>query len=222
MVRRPTRDRHWGILMLAMLGSQWIRAAAAAAAVFIASFSPASLAQDAEPEADAGPRPSGRQPSPRWCAARTRVQLKDQAQLALPAGYGFVPPKEGAAVMDMLGNQTDERFVGLIFPAGRGLELVRDRRLRALRLHQGRRRQGMGRRRAAAEPEGRHRGGERASPRHRRRGDPGDALGREARVRRADASPGVVGRSARERRPGRPTRSSTTTPTCWAAKATSR
>ena len=44
------------------------------------------------------------------------VQLKDQAQPALPDGYGFVPPKEGAAVMGMLGNQTDERFVGLIFP----------------------------------------------------------------------------------------------------------
>ena len=42
--------------MLAMLGSQWIRAASAAAAVFIASFSPASLAQDtqAEPGHDAG------------------------------------------------------------------------------------------------------------------------------------------------------------------------
>jgi len=103
--------------MLAMLGSQWIRAAAAAAAVFTASFSPASLAQDTQPEAgnDAG--------KATWEAAAaamvhgpSTVQLSDQAQLALPAGYGFVPPKEGAAVMDMLGNQTDERFIGLIFP----------------------------------------------------------------------------------------------------------
>ena len=98
-----------------MLGSQGIRAAAAVAAVFIASFSPASFAQDAEPEADAGKAV--------WQAAiaamvhgPNTVQLKDQAQLALPAGYGFVPPKEGAAVMDTMGNQTDERFVGLIFP----------------------------------------------------------------------------------------------------------
>jgi len=94
-----------------------MRAAAAGAAVFIASFSPISFAQDAEPEghADAGKAV--------WAAAGAAmvhgpntVTLKDQAQLALPAGYGFVPPKEGAAVMDMLGNQTDERFVGLIFP----------------------------------------------------------------------------------------------------------
>lgn len=99
-----------------MLGSRWIRAAAAAAAVFATSFSPASLAQDAQPEADNG--------KAIWQAAvaamvrgPNTVQLKDQAQLALPAGYGFVPPKEGAAVMDMLGNQTDERFLGLIFPA---------------------------------------------------------------------------------------------------------
>jgi uncharacterized membrane-anchored protein len=94
-----------------------MRAAVAAAAVFIASFSPASFAQDAEPEAkaDAGKAV--------WQAAGaamihgpSTVTLKDQAQLALPAGYGFVPPKQGAAVMDMLGNQTDERFIGLIFP----------------------------------------------------------------------------------------------------------
>jgi uncharacterized membrane-anchored protein len=101
--------------MLAMLGSRWIRAAAAAAALFAATFSPASLAQDAEPEAEAG--------NAVWQAAvaamvrgPNTVQLKDQAQLALPAGYGFVPPKEGAAVMDLMGNQTDERFIGLIFP----------------------------------------------------------------------------------------------------------
>ena len=102
--------------MLAMLGSQWIRAAAAAAAVFIASFSPASLAQDAEPEGDAAAKATWEAAMAAMVHGPNSVQLKDQAQLALPAGYGFVPPKEGAAVMDMLGNQTDERFVGLIFP----------------------------------------------------------------------------------------------------------
>lgn len=100
-----------------MLGSQWIRAAVAAATVLITSFSSTALGQDAEPEADAD---AG---SAVWQAAMeamvrgpNTVQLKDQGQLALPAGYGFVPPKEGAAVMDMLGNQTDERFIGLVFP----------------------------------------------------------------------------------------------------------
>jgi uncharacterized membrane-anchored protein len=101
---------------MAMLGSRWIRAAAAAAAMLTATFSPASFAQDeAEAESEAG--------NAVWQAAiaamvrgPSTVQLKDQAQLTLPAGYGFVPPKEGAAVMDTMGNQTDERFLGLIFP----------------------------------------------------------------------------------------------------------
>jgi uncharacterized membrane-anchored protein len=47
------------------------------------------------------------------------IELRDQAKLSLPEGYGFVPTKEGAAVMDLLGNRTDERFVGLIFPQGK-------------------------------------------------------------------------------------------------------
>lgn len=99
--------------MLAILGSRWIRAAAAA--ILTATYSPASLAQEDQPESEAG--------NAVWQAAvaamvrgPSSVQLKDQAQLALPAGYGFVPPKEGAAVMDQMGNQTDERFLGLIFP----------------------------------------------------------------------------------------------------------
>jgi uncharacterized membrane-anchored protein len=46
----------------------------------------------------------------------TTVTLKDQAQITLPEGYGFVPPKEGAALMSVLGNQTDINFLGLIFP----------------------------------------------------------------------------------------------------------
>jgi uncharacterized membrane-anchored protein len=102
--------------MLAMLGSQWIRAAAAVAAVFTASFSPASLAQDAEPEADAASNAVWQAAMEAMVQGPNSVQLKNQAQLALPDGYGFVPRKEGAAVMDMLGNQTDERFIGLIFP----------------------------------------------------------------------------------------------------------
>lgn len=45
------------------------------------------------------------------------VALRDQATLTLPEGYGFVPAAEGAAVMKLIGNQTDERFIGLIFPS---------------------------------------------------------------------------------------------------------
>lgn len=48
------------------------------------------------------------------------IELRNQAVLALPEGYGFVPAKEGAAVMELLGNSTDGRFIGLIFPTTEG------------------------------------------------------------------------------------------------------
>lgn len=58
-----------------------------------------------------------------WAAAIKAMQrgpqsvpLKDEATLALPAGYGFVPKPEGAALMEAIGNSTDSRFLGLILP----------------------------------------------------------------------------------------------------------
>jgi uncharacterized membrane-anchored protein len=44
------------------------------------------------------------------------VPLRDQATLDVPDGFGFVPLKESQAVMRVMGNQTDERFIGLVFP----------------------------------------------------------------------------------------------------------
>jgi uncharacterized membrane-anchored protein len=44
------------------------------------------------------------------------IKFRDQGEIALPAGYVFVPAKEGAAVMESMGNQTDSRFLGIIFP----------------------------------------------------------------------------------------------------------
>lgn len=44
------------------------------------------------------------------------IKLLDQGELALPDGYGFVPRAESIKVMELMGNQTDERFIGLIFP----------------------------------------------------------------------------------------------------------
>ncbi|MGH8186574.1 MAG: DUF2167 domain-containing protein [Steroidobacteraceae bacterium] len=96
-----------------MYGSYPVRAFIAAATLLTSL----AFAQDTPPAAD---------PSEAiWQAAEavmqrgpTQVELRDQAKLELPEGYGFVPAKEGAAVMQMLGNQTDERFLGLIFPNG--------------------------------------------------------------------------------------------------------
>jgi uncharacterized membrane-anchored protein len=46
------------------------------------------------------------------------IALRDQATLALPEHFGFVPKKEAAALMNALGNRTDDDFIGLVFPAG--------------------------------------------------------------------------------------------------------
>jgi uncharacterized membrane-anchored protein len=48
----------------------------------------------------------------------TTVALRDQAQLQLPEGYGFIPVKEAAEVLTKMGNQTDARFIGMIIPLG--------------------------------------------------------------------------------------------------------
>jgi len=48
----------------------------------------------------------------------TSVALRDQAKLALPEHFGFVPRKEGADFMRAMGNRTGEEFVGLVVPLG--------------------------------------------------------------------------------------------------------
>lgn len=45
-----------------------------------------------------------------------KVALRDQATIELPDSYGFVPAKEGADLMKLMGNRTDSRFLGLILP----------------------------------------------------------------------------------------------------------
>jgi uncharacterized membrane-anchored protein len=46
----------------------------------------------------------------------TSIALRDQAKLELPEGYGFIPKKEAADVMAAMGNQTNDRFIGMIVP----------------------------------------------------------------------------------------------------------
>jgi uncharacterized membrane-anchored protein len=62
-----------------------------------------------------------------WKAANTAMQrgpidvaLIDQAVLHVPAGYGYVPRKESVAVMELMGNRTNDKFIGLIFPTADG------------------------------------------------------------------------------------------------------
>lgn len=97
---------------------------AAVAAMWLAFSFGVVHAEEAAP-------PDSSQPSAEdavWAAASaarqagpTTIEFRDQASLQLPAGYVFIPVKEGKAVMEMMGNQTDDRFLGLILPeAGNG------------------------------------------------------------------------------------------------------
>jgi uncharacterized membrane-anchored protein len=96
------------------------RAVACVAFFLIAAVS--AQQQAAQPTKDAAPA-AEHSDAGVWTAAQAAmvhgpqdVALADQAKLALPEGYGFVPKTEGAAVMKLMGNQTDEHFIGLIFP----------------------------------------------------------------------------------------------------------
>jgi uncharacterized membrane-anchored protein len=90
----------------------------AALAVLITALSPAAETPPAAPAEAA---------QLAWKAAGeamqrgpARVALAEQATLALPEGYGYVPPKASAALMAALGNPTDDRLLGLIFPLDEG------------------------------------------------------------------------------------------------------
>ena len=96
----------------------------ALAAAFCVGAVPASHAQqEAAPEAPAaaaqanadGPwekAAQAMQPGPR------KVALSNQATLNLPEGYGFVPPAQGKALMEAMGNSIGDTFLGLIVPIG--------------------------------------------------------------------------------------------------------
>ncbi|HEY0686619.1 MAG TPA: DUF2167 domain-containing protein [Steroidobacter sp.] len=91
----------------------------ALAAMWLAFSFSTIRAEEAAPAADAEPSAE----DAAWAAADavkqvgpTQVQFRDQASLKLPEGYVYIPAKEGTALMESMGNQTDERFLGLILP----------------------------------------------------------------------------------------------------------
>lgn len=74
-----------------------------------------TLAQESAPEAD--PRAAVWQAaSEAMLRGPQSIPLVDQARLELPDGYGFVPRPQAAKLMDAMGNQTGDSFIGLIFP----------------------------------------------------------------------------------------------------------
>jgi uncharacterized membrane-anchored protein len=46
------------------------------------------------------------------------LTLRDQAKLALPEHFGFIPQKEAGELMRVMGNRTGDTFIGLIVPLG--------------------------------------------------------------------------------------------------------
>lgn len=80
-------------------------------------------AADTEAPEQAELTPAQKQRQATWEAAMASmvlgpgtVQLRDQATLAIPEGFGYVPQEQAAAVMRLMGNQTDGRFLGLVYP----------------------------------------------------------------------------------------------------------
>lgn len=74
-------------------------------------------------EPERAPSPAQQQSHAAWQAAGAAmihgpnaIDLRDQAQLALPTGYGFIPQKQAAALMRSMGNPTGDTFIGLVFP----------------------------------------------------------------------------------------------------------
>jgi uncharacterized membrane-anchored protein len=111
-----------------MSGNSAIATLARAAACWFLFVTGALDAQQAPaPEAqEQAAEPASEQPSPEeavWLDMQRvmlhgpqEVPLAAQAKLMLPEGYGFVPKKEAAALMALMGNTISEHIIGIVFP----------------------------------------------------------------------------------------------------------
>jgi len=99
------------------------RAHALCALLAMVAFAGASAQPADTTDAGAAPTRAEQENAAAWRAAMAAmvagpnsVTLRDQATLTLPEGFGFVPAKEGSDVMKLMGNGTDDRFLGLVLP----------------------------------------------------------------------------------------------------------
>jgi uncharacterized membrane-anchored protein len=99
------------------------RFSAHALCVLTAMFAFAGASAQPADSGDAAATPAEQENAAAWRAAiaamvpgPNSVTLREQATLTLPEGFGFVPAKEGADVMKVMGNGTDNRFLGLVLP----------------------------------------------------------------------------------------------------------
>lgn len=74
-----------------------------------------AFAQDSASPAEEGPSVWD-EVKPSMVHGPQTVELRDQAKLSLPPGYGYLPRDPAMKLMEAMGNTTDERFIGLIFP----------------------------------------------------------------------------------------------------------
>jgi uncharacterized membrane-anchored protein len=79
----------------------------------------------ATPESEPALTPAQQAARGAWQAAAaamirgpSMVPIRDQANLALPEGFSFVPREPASNLMRLMGNTTGDEFVGLIFPQG--------------------------------------------------------------------------------------------------------
>ncbi|MDE2138748.1 MAG: DUF2167 domain-containing protein [Gammaproteobacteria bacterium] len=104
-----------------------IRPSLAALLALLLCISGASRAADSPKAPDAPGTPSAAQAA--LAAARdaaraaiergpVNIRLRDQAQLELPPGFGFIPQKESAALLSAMGNDAGPDLLGLIVPLG--------------------------------------------------------------------------------------------------------
>jgi uncharacterized membrane-anchored protein len=107
-----------------MRSLRWKRLALILATTCLAAL-PAFAQDSDESSQDQGPNP--------WQIASKAMQigpktiaLRDQATLQLPQGYGFVPTREAAQLMEAMGNSENEHFIGLIMPPHAGEDDAED------------------------------------------------------------------------------------------------
>jgi uncharacterized membrane-anchored protein len=89
--------------------------------IFLIALALSATAHAADPASAPDARQTARQQAVANARAAlvkgpTEVALRDQATLSLPAGFGFVPQQQAAALMRAMGNTTGNDFLGLIFP----------------------------------------------------------------------------------------------------------
>ncbi len=72
--------------------------------------------EDAMPPAGNGSGSAWKQASKSLVRGPQTIELRDQAKISLPDGYGYLSKDAAKPLMESMGNNVDDRFLGLIVP----------------------------------------------------------------------------------------------------------